>query len=800
MDLVIATGQNRKSKLWKNTKMSWGDFVERLKTTTRTSETQGEFANMPKSQQDDIKDVGGFVGGKVKNGKRQSGSIENRILLTLDADFADSDFCDNISMFYDFTYCIYSTHKHTAEKPRFRLVILLSRPCTPDEYEAVARMVAYDIGIDMFDDTTYQPHRLMYWPSTSIDGEYVFEHEENKPLDVDKVLAKYEDWRDVSSWYVSSRTTKALDRQVKKQEDPTLKKGVIGAFCRTYDIHLCIEKYLSDVYEKCAVGDRYTYKDGSSSSGLVVYENGKFAYSNHATDPASGKLCNSFDLVRIHKFGDTDADAKDGTPVSKLPSYSAMCKLIDGDSDVSMLMFKERQQRAAEDFGGIENEETDDMQWALKLEKNENTGAYEKTLNNIILIIENDSHLKGKIKMNDFTGYAEIDGIMPWDKDAPENRVWQDSDTDGLQWYLEYVYGIKMGNDKVFRALSVFYRRVAYDPIVEYLDGLAWDNTERLDTLFVDYLGAADNEYTREVTRKMFVGAVARAYEPGSKFDNMLILSGRQGIGKSTILRKVGFDRWFTDGIKTFEGKELCEVIQGKWIVEISELEALNKSEVGSVKQILSQTSDRYRAAYGRIVQEHPRRCVFFGTSNNSDYLRDRTGNRRFWPVDTEIVPIKKSVFTDLTDEEINQIWAEAKVRYTQNEPLYLSKETEQLAKQVQSDHREVSVKEGLIRDFLDKRVPRDWNCWDLAKRRDFWSEIVTVPEDKLVERDRVCALEIWCELFNGDFRQIQRRDSIEINSIISSFDDWEKYDKAMRFNKDYGVQKGFKKEHNFHR
>ena len=797
MDLVIATGQSRKSKLWKNTKMSWGDFVERLKTTTRTSETQGEFANMPKSQQDDIKDVGGFVGGKVKNGKRQSGSIENRILLTLDADFADSDFCDNISMFYDFTYCIYSTHKHSAEKPRFRLVILLSRPCTPDEFEAVARMVAYDIGIDMFDDTTYQPHRLMYWPSTSIDGEYVFEHEENKPLDVDRVLAKYEDWRDVSSWYVSSRTTKALDRQVRKQEDPTLKKGVIGAFCRTYDIHLCIEKYLSDVYEKCAVGDRYTYRDGSSSSGLVVYENGKFAYSNHATDPASGKLCNSFDLVRIHKFGDTDADAKDGTPVSKLPSYSAMCKLIDGDSDVSMLMFKERQKKAAEDFGGIENEETDDMQWALKLEKNENTGAYEKTLNNIILIIENDSHLKGKIKMNDFTGYAEIDGIMPWDK---EKRVWQDSDTDGLQWYLEYVYGIKMGNDKVFRALSVFYRRVAYDPIVEYLDGLAWDNTERLDTLFVDYLGAADNEYTREVTRKMFVGAVARAYEPGSKFDNMLILSGRQGIGKSTILRKVGFDRWFTDGIKTFEGKELCEVIQGKWIVEISELEALNKSEVGSVKQILSQTSDRYRAAYGRIVQEHPRRCVFFGTSNNSDYLRDRTGNRRFWPVDTEIVPIKKSVFTDLTDEEINQIWAEAKVRYTQNEPLYLSKETEQLAKQVQSDHREVSVKEGLIRDFLDKRVPRDWNCWDLAKRRDFWSEIVTVPEDELVERDRVCALEIWCELFNGDFRQIQRRDSIEINSIISSFDDWEKYDKAMRFNKDYGVQKGFKKEHNFHR
>ena len=136
-------------------------------------------------------------------------------------------------------------------------------------------------------------------------------------------------------------------------------------------------------------------------------------------------------------------------------------------------------------------------------------------------------------------------------------------------------------------------------------------------------------------------------------------------------------------------------------------------------------------------------------------------------------------------------------MRYTQNEPLYLSKETEQLAKKVQSDHREVSVKEGLIRDFLDKRVPSDWNSWDLSKRRDYWSEIVSVPEEELVERDRVCALEIWCELFNGDFRQIQRRDSMEINSIISSFDDWERYDKVLRFNTDYGVQKGFKKIEN---
>lgn len=795
MDLIIATGQSRKSKLWKNTKISWDELVERLATTTRTAETQGEYFNMTKSQQDDIKDVGGFVGGKVKDGRRKSGSIESRTLLTLDADFAAEDFCDNISMLFGFSYCIYSTHKHTPEKPRYRLVIPLSRPCTPDEYEAVARMTAQDIGIDMFDDTTYQPHRLMYWPSTSIDGEYVFEHEENVPLDVDEVLGRYEDWTNVASWPVSSRTVKALDRQVKKQEDPTSKRGIIGAFCRTYNIHECIEKYLSDTYSRCSSGDRYTYIEGSSSAGLVVYEDGKFAYSNHATDPASCKLCNSFDLVRVHKFGDMDNDVKDGTPANKLPSYIAMCKLVNDDKDVALLMFKEKQDKAADDFADVMDEPTEENnEWILKLEKNQNTGAYDKTLNNLILILENDPILKGKIVMNDFTDNAEISGTLPWDKEAPKFRLWKDSDTSGLQWYLEHRYEISMGENKVLSAFAVFLRRVAYNPVTDYLDSLVWDGEERLDRMFIDYLGADDNEYTRAVTRKMLVGAVARAYKPGTKFDNMLILSGRQGIGKSTILRKIGFDKWFTDGLKTFEGKEVCELIQGKWIIEISELEALNKSEVGSVKQILSQTADRYRAAYGRIVEEHPRGCVFFGTSNNTDYLRDRTGNRRFWPIDTEIVTPVKSVFKDLTTEVINQLWAEAKVRYTQNEPLYLSARLEKLAQETQESHREVSVKEGLIREFLERKVPSDWAKWDLNRRREYWSDLIDendIPE--LVERDRVCAAEIWCELFNTDLKYIKRSDTAEINSIIGTISGWEKYSKSMKFSC-YGVQRGFKK------
>ena len=229
----------------------------------------------------------------------------------------------------------------------------LSRDCTADEYEAVARKLAESIGIDMFDDTTYQAQRLMYWPSTSIDGEYIFRHAENKLLDVDKMLGQYDNWQDVTQWPCSTRTVKVKDRMLKKQEDPTLKKGVIGAFCRCYNIHEAIKEFLSDVYSPCISRDRYTYTQGSTAAGLVIYEDGKFAYSNHATDPASGILCNSFDLVRLHLFGDRDDEAKDGTPSVKLPSYIAMQEFAAKNKAVRLLMHKERTQSCLEDFGGI---------------------------------------------------------------------------------------------------------------------------------------------------------------------------------------------------------------------------------------------------------------------------------------------------------------------------------------------------------------------------------------------------------------------------------------------------------------
>ncbi|EOS73108.1 hypothetical protein C819_03832 [Lachnospiraceae bacterium 10-1] len=191
MKLYISTGNSRMEKRWNNVEMELDEFIERISHTIRTAETVEQYGKMTKAKQDAIKDVGGYVGGKLKGGRRKKDCVEFRSALTLDMDHALQDIPEQVEMFFDFRCLIYSTHKHTAENPRLRLIIPLSRNVSPDEYVAIARKVAEDIGIEMFDDTTYEPSRLMYWPSTSADGEFIFRDIEGEPLDPDEVLSRY---------------------------------------------------------------------------------------------------------------------------------------------------------------------------------------------------------------------------------------------------------------------------------------------------------------------------------------------------------------------------------------------------------------------------------------------------------------------------------------------------------------------------------------------------------------------------------------------------------------------------------
>ena len=245
--LRIAVGKNRFEKQWKNREMSWSALLRRLQEPTRTQETVEEYRAMDKAQQDQIKDVGGFIGGSLRDGRRKSENVQMRQLVTLDADFAPPGLDEDLELLAAYAYAVYSTHKHTPDKPRLRLLIPLDRPVTPDEYEAIARKLAEDIGIDYFDDTTYQASRLMYWGSVPRDGVYVFHYEDLPWTKADGILARYPDWTDTSYWPESSRAKTDRVKWAKRQGDPTEKSGLIGAFCRTYTIEEAIEKFLPEV-------------------------------------------------------------------------------------------------------------------------------------------------------------------------------------------------------------------------------------------------------------------------------------------------------------------------------------------------------------------------------------------------------------------------------------------------------------------------------------------------------------------------------------------------------------------------
>lgn len=791
----IAAGRSRKETSWKNKEMLWSDLVAKLSTTHYTAETHAEYLAAKKPRQDEIKDIGGFVGGFLTGGRRKAASVLHRQLITLDLDFAKAGMWDDLQLTYDNAAVVYSTHKHSADAPRLRLIMPLDRPVRPDEYEAIARRIAGILDIELFDPTTFQPERLMYWPSTSKGAEYIFEMQDGPWIEADKILSTYHDWTDSSEWPVSDRVDKILKRNMLKQGDPLEKPGVVGAFCRTYSIEEAIETYLPDVYDACEIESRYTYKEGSTAAGLIVYED-KYAYSHHGTDPVSGKLCNAFDLVRIHKFGLKDEDAREGTPGNKLPSYAAMIDFATKDKKVRTLLVSEKLEEAKGDFEEILAEEPEeDTEWfgELKVDKR---GDALSTIGNVAIILENDPLLKGRFATDEFLRKKVILKNLPWRKVTHDTRFIKDEDEQNLVKYLEKAYGIS-NRANIKDAFDTHIDANSFHPIRDYLnslDALFWDGKERVDTLFIDYMGAADTEYIRAVTRKALCACVARIFKPGVKFDYILTLIGEEGLYKSTLISKLAGE-WFSDSFNfnMLRSKEAYEQIQGVWMIEIGELTGLRTTEIEAAKQFISKQEDDFRPSYGRNKITCKRQCVFFASTNNYDFLRGSTGNRRFWPVTIHEQPPAKDVFKDLTRYEIDQIWAEVLEFYSKKEPLYLPKEIETTARRVQKEHSEIDSRVGLVQRYLDMLFPENWDEMSLYEKRAYLNN-----EDLQAEatnpKNRVCAAEIWCEALGGNERDINRTNTKEVHNLMRQISGWKPHNSTIRF-KAYGTQRGYIRE-----
>jgi hypothetical protein len=490
--IKIAVCNRKTDRKYKNQEHPWEYIVSRNRTPIRTTETAEEYPKLPKEQRDAVKDHGGFVGGWLKGGVRKNGNVISRGIGVLDADCIpkDTDFVAlAASALEGVAYFIYSTHSHTPEAPRYRIVIPFSREVSEDEYPALMRMVAKQIGMDYFDDTTYQANRLMYWASCPANGEFVFDEHTGNPLNPDKYLSLYADWRDVTQWPTSSRESEVRSREVKSQQDPLEKSGVVGAFCKAYGIEDAISEFLSDVYEPSAITGRYQYKEADSTAGVVLYD-GKWAYSHHATDPACGKLLNAFDLVRIHKYGDLDEKA----------SFKAMCEFAVSLDKVKIQLDAERQAQAQADFQA----ETDD--WRTLLKYQPRSSVLENSVWNLMLILNNDPDF-ANFAYNEMANRIQVTGKVPWER-PPDNKFWRDADTAQLKALIDVRY-VPFSN----RNHDVSFTKVADDrrfhPIRDYLDGLpAWDGIERIPTLLVRCLQADDTPYTRAVTRKTFAAAV----------------------------------------------------------------------------------------------------------------------------------------------------------------------------------------------------------------------------------------------------------------------------------------------------
>lgn len=772
----IAVASSVLSKRWRNIETSWPGMVKKFEKPVRTGETFAEYQSSAKAEKDMKKGSAGcFVGGELIGGRRVEGAVRNRCLLTLDADAASMEDWDMATLMTGCAVMAYTTHSHSPKAPRLRWIIPLARPTSPEEYVAIARKEADTLGIlETLDPTTFQPSRAMFNPTCAQDGEYKCFVQDGPFLDPDEVLASYGPdgaWKDSSLWPMSAKEAVIQRKSAARQGDPREKAGMVGAFCRCYDIDAAIERYLPDKYTPCSMPGRYTYTGGSTAAGLVVYDEGLFAYSNHATDPASGRLCNAFDLVRLHLYGAQDIDAEPDTPVNRLPSYTAMVELARKDETVKVALTKAHLQSAQKDFEAPpENPDGNDWMRKLTLTKK---GDVEDTVANIRLILAHDPALKGALAYNAFKDRMVIIRSVPWRTvtDTVNGDTWGDGDDSQLREYLATGYGID-NKGHVYDATNNEAQDHSFHPVRDYLDSLEWDGVERLDTLLVDYLGAEDTPYTRAVTRKAFTAAVARVSRPGCKFDYILVLSGPQGRGKSTLISKMGRD-WFTDSLAGIGTKEAYEGIQGFWLVELGELAAMRKTDIEATKNFISKQVDSYRAAYGRRTADHPRQCVFFGTTNSTAFLRDDTGNRRFWPVRLQDTPLLLTVWDDLTEETISQLWAEAVTRYRDGEPLILPPELSTAALEQQAAFTEDDARQGLIETFVDVLLPEDWKQKSREDRQNWFREAEGFRAVGSLQRDTVCAAEVWAECMLRDPANFPRQDKRDIAAMLRQLPGW---------------------------
>lgn len=379
------------------------------------------------------------------------------------------------------------------------------------------------------------------------------------------------------------------------------------------------------------------------------------------------------------------------------------------------------------------------------------------TIENFLTIIRGDEFFKG-LKFN-------LLSYSPEQERSGKTVRWEDADDSAARAHIETVYGIH-NRDKLDDALRIVFRDNGYHPIRDLIESVTWDGIERIESFLCKWLLCDDNSYSREVSRLIFAGGINRLYHPGCKFDEVPVLIGtKQGEGKSSFVQWLAMrDEYFTE-VNTMEGQQGMEAIEGAWICEISELLALTRiKEMESAKSYLSRRVDRYRRPFDRRVTEHPRQCIFIGTTNKAQFLTDKTGNRRFYPI--KIKQVGYDLFNQKSEicAEILQCWAEAKYKMDNgNMPAFASRDLIENIRDEQASAVEDDYREGIVIKYLENR-------------------------------NEVCILELWEKAFGNIYAKPGRHDSNDIALIMQSIDKWHRHDKVVRL-ENYGVQRVWRRD-----
>lgn len=837
----ISTGGKNLGKV-SNKSTTWSKLIGKMaQPQLDLHHTLPQYLELTVARQGELKNVGFFVGGHCDNGVRRIETIRERWLVTLDVDACTPahvfDLVTGMSDLSQYEFFVYSTRKHTQEKPRIRVIIPLAVACEAEAYHALSRILAekLDVTMESVDPVSYRVTQLMYWPSVCKDAEFFTYHNEGELVVPDDVLNGFGDWRDHTKLPRSERDDTRFNAAGKKPEDPEKKEGFVGAFCRVYDIPAAIENFLSDLYVdpvETHHGTRYTYANGTTAHGAIVYDDGKFLFSNHMHDPAAGHSQNAFDLVRIHLFKDLDKKVREDTSPMNYPSVKAMVEMVKDDKEVKRDLSVQNYDIASmfrediSDDDTFEDLDADDgdlakidkkksekinENWFEELELN-SEGVLKQTLHNVVTILTNDPRFKNSVRRNLFSGHLVYDqelsvktfGYRPlYNVDKKNGSLWTDTHTRYVKSMLESPrgkkkpgYGLKVSKEDLNDAIGMAAEIQSFHPVKAYLDELEWDGICRAETVFIDYLGCEDDAYHRDVCRLTLLAAVTRIYEPGHKFDYMPILEGSQGIRKSAFVKALACG-WFREMGDIDDRNRAIESMSGAWILEFAELHQFNRTESNRIKAFLSSQDETTRLAYERNPRKYSRQCVFIGTTNQGEYLKDETGNRRFWPVACRIV----SINIDKLVRNLPQIWAEAVYQYKSyrfdNEfgelPLYLQNEQASLAAaKIQNTRRAETTEEILaqaIADWLETPVSFEETKGIFVEDENFFEDSI---EDKSAEylRDMTCNVEIYEKVVGNDRRKITQDKSTQtqIGKAMRMIAGWERLDKQTRYGK-YGKQ-----------